>query len=118
MPSAPLLSSHRSRWGRSLSYSISGTPKPHESEIRSSSIRTTARVPSVEGSAAGTTVPRPCSRTIRGGPSKAQSMRQIRPFSRRCAAVSAPLPTWSSYSTVRSSTIRSVPIGPFGETLT
>ena len=49
---------------------------------------------------------------------KAHNMRQMRPFSRRCAAVSAPLPTWSSYSTVCSSTTRSEPIGPLGERLT
>ena len=55
---------------------------------------------------------------MRGGPSNAQSITQTRPFSRRWAAVSAPLPTWSTYSTVRPSTIRSVPIGPFGETFT
>ena len=34
----------------------------------------------------------PCKRTIRGGPTKAQSMMTIRPFSRRCAMVSTPLP--------------------------
>ena len=55
---------------------------------------------------------------MRGGPSNAQNMRQMRPFSRRWAAVSAPLPTWSTYSTVCSSTMRRVSIGPLGETLT
>ena len=45
-------------------------------------------------------------------------MMQTRPLSRMCAAVSAPLPMWSSYSTVRPSTIRNDSIGPFGETLT
>ena len=43
---------------------------------------------------------------------------QTRPFSRMCATVSAPLPTWSSYSTVSPSTMRNDSIGPFGETLT
>ena len=55
---------------------------------------------------------------MRGGPEKAQSITQTRPFSRMCAAVSAPLPMWSSYSIVRPSTIESDSIGPFGETLT
>jgi len=66
----------------------------------------------------GSTSPRPWIRTMRGGPSKAQSITQTRPFSRMCAAVSAPLPTWSSYATVRSSRTRRDPIGPFGDTFT
>ncbi len=62
--------------------------------------------------------PAPCRRTIRGGPSNAHSMITIRPFSRRCAIVSAPLPTLSRYATVSGSSTFSVPIGPFGDTLT
>jgi len=46
-------------------------------------------------SAAITTSPRPCRRTMRGGPEKAQSINTRRPFSRRCATVSAPLPIMS-----------------------
>src|SRR5207248_2581109 len=42
------------------------------------------------------TSPRPCRRTMRGGPSKAQNMTTMRPFSRRCAIVSIPLPTKST----------------------
>ena len=42
----------------------------------------------------------------------------MRPFSRRCAIVSAPLPTRSRYATVWSSSTRSMPIGPFGERFT
>jgi hypothetical protein len=38
------------------------------------------------------TWPRPWKRTMFGGPSNAQSMIAMRPFSRRCAIVSAPLP--------------------------
>src|SRR4051794_36208476 len=42
----------------------------------------------------------------------------MRPFSRTCAIVSAPLPITSRYATVRSSSTRRVPPGPFGETFT
>ena len=49
----------------------------------------------VEARVAGQHVsPRPCRRTIRGGPSKAQNITTMRPFSRRWAIVSAPLPTY------------------------
>src|SRR3954454_4079046 len=64
------------------------------------------------------TSPRPCRRTIRGGPSNEHSITTIRPFSRRWAIVSAPLPITSRYATVCGSRIRRLPIGPFGETLT
>ena len=47
---------------------------------------------SKRSSPAKTTSPVPCRRTILGGPSNAQSMTTIRPFSRRWAIVSAPLP--------------------------
>jgi hypothetical protein len=47
------------------------------------------------GSSGRCTVPVPCSRRIRGGPSNAHSMTTMRPFSRRWAIVSAPLPTMS-----------------------
>src|SRR5437763_195925 len=85
--------------------------------MRSTCTRIVPRTPST-GSGAATSSPLPWSRTIRGGPSNAQNITQMRPLSRRCATVSAPLPTWSSYSIVCSSTIRNEPIGPFGETLT
>ena len=62
--------------------------------------------------------PWPWSRRIRGGPSNAHSITTIRLFSRRCAIVSAPLPSLSRYATVWSSSTRSVPIGPFGEMFT
>ena len=39
--------------------------------------------------------PWPCRRRIRGGPSNAQNITQMRPLSRRWAIVSAPLPTMS-----------------------
>src|SRR3954447_27079302 len=45
-------------------------------------------------------------------------MTTMRPFSRRCATVSAPLPLRSRYATRSSPSTRSVPIGPFGETFT
>ena len=45
------------------------------------------------GSPGITAVARPWKRTIRGGPSNAQNMTTMRPFSRACAIVSAPLPT-------------------------
>ena len=54
--------------------------------------RTPARRPSNSGSPARTTRPRPCSRTMFGGPSKAQNISTMRPFSRRWAIVSAPEP--------------------------
>ena len=44
------------------------------------------------GSPSRTTSPRPCRRRIRGGPSKAQSITTMRPFSRRWPIVSVPLP--------------------------
>ncbi len=42
----------------------------------------------------------------------------MRPFSRMCAIVSAPLPIRSRYATVWSSSTRSVPIGPLGDKFT
>ena len=48
---------------------------------------------SKRGSPGSTYSPRPCRRTIRGGPSKAQNITTTRPFSRTWAIVSAPLPT-------------------------
>jgi hypothetical protein len=55
---------------------------------------------------------------MRGGPSSAQSITTIRPLSRRCAIVSAPLPMTSRYAIVCGSRIRRLSIGPFGETFT
>jgi len=46
-----------------------------------------------------TNSPRPWSRTIRGAPVKAQNIIVMRPFSRRWAIVSTPLPVWSRYAT-------------------
>src|SRR4051794_37642398 len=114
---------------------MSGTPKPHESAIRSTSIRTNARgrpsppkrsgsMPvratrsSKRGVPASCASPCPCRRTIRGGPSNEQSITQMRPFSRRCATVSAPLPTRSRYAISWASSTARLSIGPFGETLT
>src|SRR3954453_21386316 len=45
-------------------------------------------------------------------------MTTMRPFSRRGAPVSGPLPLRSRYATRSSPSTRSVPIGPFGETFT
>ena len=45
-------------------------------------------------------------------------MTTMRPFSRRCAIVSAPLPITSRYATVCRSSTRSDPIGPLGDRLT
>ncbi len=47
------------------------------------------------GSPGRWTLPRPWSRTTRGGPSKAQNMTTIRPSCWRWATVSMPLPTMS-----------------------
>jgi hypothetical protein len=47
----------------------------------------------------------------------AQNMTVIRPFSRRCAIVSTPLPTKSRYATVRASRMRSES-APFGDRFT
>src|SRR5215207_1055196 len=74
--------------------------------------------PGNSGSSGRNASPRPCRRRIRGGPSNAHSITTMRPFSRRCAIVSAPLPTTSRYATVWPSSTRSVPIGPFGDRLT
>jgi hypothetical protein len=86
---------------------ISGTPYPHESATRVTSTRTIERRDAgVEGSSNRTrassssysgvpvcsTRPRPCRRRIRGGPSNAQSITTMRPFSRTWATVSVPLP--------------------------
>jgi hypothetical protein len=46
----------------------------------------------IAGAALCRAVPRPWKRTIFGGPSNAQNIITIRPFSRRWAIVSAPLP--------------------------
>ena len=54
----------------------------------------TAAGKAVESSAV-TTEPVPCSRTIRGGPVKAQNMITMRPLSRRWATVSIPEPVRS-----------------------
>ena len=67
---------------------------------------------------AGSTSARPCSRTIFGGPSNAQNMTTMRPFSRACAIVSAPLPTKSRYATSVGPRIRNQRRSPFGDTLT
>ena len=47
------------------------------------------------GSSHAVTTPRPKRRTIRAGPSNAQNINVIRPFSRTCATVSMPLPVRS-----------------------
>ena len=47
------------------------------------------------GSPGTTTRPVPCSRTMFGGPSKAQNITVTRPFCRMCAMPSAPLPVRS-----------------------
>ncbi len=47
-----------------------------------------------------------------GGPSNAQNIRVIRPFSRRCATVSLPLPVPSSHANVWSSSTAKVPGTP------
>src|SRR5215211_3802277 len=93
--------------------------------MRSTATRMTARsVPggistSGKSTASGaSTSPRPWRRTIRGGPSNEQSITTMRPFSRRCAMVSAPLPITSRYATVCGSRMRRLSIGPFGDTLT
>ncbi len=55
---------------------------------------------------------------MRGGPVKAQNMTTIRPFSRRWAMVSTPLPVWSRYATERPSNTANSSRLPFGEQLT
>ena len=55
---------------------------------------------------------------MRGGPSNAHSITTMRPFSRRWAIVSAPLPPMSRYATRWGLSTRREPIGPFGETFT
>src|ERR1700685_210278 len=77
-----------------------------------------AATASKSGSSASTTWPVPCRRTIRGGPAKAHSMITIRPFSRRCAMVSTPLPVWSRKATVRSSRTANSSRLPLGEQFT
>jgi hypothetical protein len=91
---------------RSPTKVMCGTAHPQESLTRSTLTRTMARALGCGGSFAAssghsaalgtTTRPRPCRRTIFGGPSKAQNMSTMRPFSLRCAAVSAPLPVKST----------------------
>src|SRR3954467_15553709 len=70
------------------------------------------------GSSRKTGSPRPCTRTMFGGPWNAHHMRVIRPFSRRCATVSAVEPAKSRYATVSSSRIAKQPRSPLGERLT
>ena len=53
-----------------------------------------------------------------GGPSNAQNMITTRPFSRRCAIVSTPLPTKSRYATRVGPRTRKVSSPPFGEQFT
>ena len=89
---------------------MSGTPYPHESLTRVTAMSMMARRASGReasansasasrganrGSSGRIASPRPWKRTIRGGPAKAHSITTIRPFSRRCAMVSAPLPAMS-----------------------
>jgi len=62
-------------------------------------------------------VPLPCSRTIFGGPSKAQNIKIIRLFSRRWARVSMPRPVKSRYATSMGLRMRNES-SPFGEQLT
>ena len=69
-------------------------------------------------SSARTARPVPCRRTMRGAPAKAQNITTIRPFSRRWAIVSTPLPVWSRYATVRSSMTTNSSRFPFGEQFT
>src|SRR4051794_3054339 len=94
------------------------TTERRASGIDASAKRPRSTRPANRGSSFSTASPRPCRRRIRGGPSKAQNITQIRPFSRRWAIVSAPLPWTSRYATVCGSSTAKEPIGPFGETLT
>src|SRR5437879_1757937 len=93
--------------------------------MRSTSTRITERTACSGGSkraasswVGGSTEARPCSRTIRGGPSNAQNITTIRPFSRACAIVSAPLPTKSRYPTSLGPRTRNQRRSPFGDTFT
>ncbi len=82
---------------------MTGTEKPHESLTRSTvtsmmarragpgSVSNRASRSAKPGESGNTASPRPCSRTMFGGPSNAQNMITMRPFSRRCAIVSTPL---------------------------
>ena len=108
--------------------SNSGTPKPQLSAIRSTRILMIARVPGAASPNAGCskvkaaswgsmTSPVPYRRTMFGAPSKAQNITVIRPLSRRCAMVSAPLPTESRYATSRGPSTRSAS-RPLGDRLT
>lgn len=95
----------RSSRSRSAASVISGTAYPQESAIRSSSTTMMVRTPecgpkwasSVEksGSAGVTTLPRPNSRRIFAFRVNEQNMIVIRPFWRRWAIVSTPLPSRS-----------------------
>ena len=53
-----------------------------------------------------------------GGPANAHHINVIRPFSRRCAIVSALLPAKSRYATVNSSRTANEPRNPFGDRFT
>jgi len=105
-------------------------PVPTESAIRLTSVTMIERTPTPvppgnrrarplkDGSSVRTARPLPCRRTMRGAPAKAQNMTTIRPFSRRWAMVSTPLPVWSRYATVRSSTTTNSSRLPLGEQFT
>ena len=119
-----LFSAHSRRRDRSSSYFMTGTEYPHESEILSAVATMIERAPGISsntpwncGSSGDTTFPRACIRTILGGPSKEHHMKVMRPFSCKCAMVSAPLPVRSKYATVCESSTRKVSY-PFGEILT
>ena len=126
-PSSPLRSAQPVRLSRDPTRSMSGTPKPHDVEMRVTSTSMIARAPGngreLGASASNSsdpracTVPRPWSRQMRGGPSNAHSMIVMRPFSRRCAMVSTPLPVRSRYAT-RCGPRIARPARPFGERFT
>ena len=75
---------------------VDGDDRAQRLELGAASASNVARSASKPASPCCTTLPLPCRRTIFGGPSKAANMTQMRPFSRRCATVSIPLPSRST----------------------
>jgi len=75
------------------------------------------RVQGQDGVKFGGDLPIPKSLRILGGPSKAENMTVIRPFSRMCEIVSTPLPLRSSYQTCFELTTWKHSAVPLGETL-
>ena len=73
--------------------------------------------PAHSASPGSTARPRPYRRRMRGRPSKAQNITVSRPFSRRWATVSTPLPVRSRYATVVGPRMRNVS-SPLGDRLT